>query len=45
MQFNQEDEKLQKRVQCANLVFPTVQYNSKNILESLVLANNHFVQH
>lgn len=40
--INQEDEKLQKRVQCANLVFPTVQYNSKNILESLVLTNNHF---
>ena len=43
--INQEDAKLQKRAQCANLVFPTVQYNSKNILESLVLVNNHFVHY
>ena len=38
--INQEDVKLQERTECSNLIFPTVQHNSTNILESLVTVNN-----
>ena len=43
--INREDVKLQERKECTDWLFPNINQNSTNILESLITTDNHLKHH